>query len=223
MSAVIEQSRGTGPYSRKSEGFSPIRLPPNGRSSGRPLRTGHRRAEELAATFETIAREGARAFYKGKIAKQIAETSAAGGGHITEQILGEVEAEWKPPLKVGYRGYAVYSNGPQLLETLGLLAGFDLGRMEMDSPEHLHALLECLKQAQADQVAHGGDRTFDSASLLETTYLETRRRRLTARARPASVTSPWKLSAILRDDALRRRGLRRKHCLLDADPGQSFG
>jgi gamma-glutamyltranspeptidase/glutathione hydrolase len=202
LSAVIEAvASATGPYkATKSEGFSAdtgaaARFTPG----GRPLRPGQPLVQkELAGTLEAIAREGARAFYKGRIAKQISETSAAAGGHITEGVLGEVEAEWKPSLKVVYRGYGVYSNGPQLLETLGLLEGFDLGSMEMDSPEHLHALIECLKQAQADQVAHGGDRTFDSSSLLESAYLDQRRQAIDpARATAGVGDEPvGKLSAI---------------------------
>jgi gamma-glutamyltranspeptidase/glutathione hydrolase len=184
LSAVIEAvGKATGPVKvSKTVGFSrdllaaEVFMP-----GGRPPRPGELLVQKrLAATLETIGREGPRAFYEGSIASEIARACASAGGHITLSDLSEVRAEWKPSLHTAYRGLEVHTvpwptGGAQVLETLRLLGGFDLAQLGIGSADHLHALIECVKIAEADRLAHLDEQNFDPTSLFEEQYLERRR------------------------------------------------
>jgi gamma-glutamyltranspeptidase/glutathione hydrolase len=179
LAAVIESiGRGTGAYGAKpSDGFtadprtSELLMP-----GGVPLRPGELLVQhELAATLDTIAREGPKAFYRGEIARSIVDACAAAGGHITYEDLAGIEARWTPSLRVSHGGYEVHTTGSQLLETSALLAGSGLAGLGLHSPAHLHIVIECLKLAQADRVANHSDDRFDPTALLTAQHLESRR------------------------------------------------
>jgi gamma-glutamyltranspeptidase/glutathione hydrolase len=123
------------------------------------------RNPKLAATYETLAREGAAAFYKGTIAQQIAADMKRRGGLITEQDLAAHRADWVDPIATSYRGYDVYELPPNTqgcvaLEMLNILEGFDIGSLGHNSAALLHLLAESKRIAFADRDAFLADPGF---------------------------------------------------------------
>ena len=88
--------------------------------------------KELAGTFRQVAEGGAEVFYRGPIARAIARAVGEAGGWLTEADLAAFAPEWREPLAITYRGWEVSTVPPpfsafQMLETLNILEGYDLG------------------------------------------------------------------------------------------------
>src|SRR5690606_9161926 len=65
---------------------------------GVPSRDGARlRIPELAASFETIAKEGGRSFYEGGIAERICKALAPTGSPLEPSDFARFQAEWVDP------------------------------------------------------------------------------------------------------------------------------
>ena len=85
---------------------------------------------DYAATLRTIAKEGADAFYRGSIARRIADDMAKNGGLITLDDLAQYRAIERKPVTGRYRDHIVYSSPPpvstgvQLVETLQILQNY---------------------------------------------------------------------------------------------------
>jgi gamma-glutamyltranspeptidase/glutathione hydrolase len=80
----------------------------------------------LAATLRRLANAGARDFYEGELARQMAEELKAAGSVVTAGDLAAYRASVVSPLAFGYRGHKVagvagLSGGPALAETLAAL------------------------------------------------------------------------------------------------------
>jgi gamma-glutamyltranspeptidase len=140
------------------------------------------RQPDLARTLTELGGEP-ELFYKGRVARAIAERMQA-EGFLTEEDLAAHEGEWGEPISSTYRGYTVYETPPPTqglaaLLTLNLLEGFDLRRYEHHSPEHLHLLIELTKLAYADRnrwVADPSRERVPVEALLSKAYAERRRR-----------------------------------------------
>jgi gamma-glutamyltranspeptidase len=140
------------------------------------------RQPDLARTLTELGGEP-ELFYKGRVARAIAERMQA-EGFLTDEDLAAHEGEWGEPISSTYRGYTVYETPPPTqglaaLLTLNLLEGFDLRRYEHHSPEHLHLLIELTKLAYADRnrwVADPGRERVPVEALLSKAYAERRRR-----------------------------------------------
>lgn len=99
--------------------------------NGRPFRRGDIfRQPELAATLRRLALVGTEDFYRGQIARDIAEDMTRNGGLLTQEDLAgaAVPTEGKP-VAVGYRDYQVLSTPPpaggaQLLFAMKVLEQF---------------------------------------------------------------------------------------------------
>lgn len=68
------------------------------------------RPEGLAASLETLAREGAEAFYRGGIGRRIADHVRDGGGSLTRRDLREYRPRIRRPLQVEIDGWRVATN-----------------------------------------------------------------------------------------------------------------
>jgi gamma-glutamyltranspeptidase/glutathione hydrolase len=84
-----------------------------------------------------------------------------------------------------------WAQSPALLQTLGLLRGFDLAAMGMESPDFVHTVVEAMKLAYADREAWYGDSAdVPLAGLLSKPYNDERRKligeRASATLRPGS-------------------------------------
>jgi gamma-glutamyltranspeptidase / glutathione hydrolase len=124
-------------------------------------------AEEAASSQGRVAGiEAARdEFYIGDIGKQIVEFISAQGGFLSESDIRNFRSEVEVPLSVDYRGYDVYAcnawcQGPAMLETLNILAKFDVPQMQHNSAEYIHVLYQALDLAFADREAYFGDPHF---------------------------------------------------------------
>ena len=105
-------------------------------------------------------------FYRGPIAREIADYHAKNGGFVTFDDLAGFEVPVEDSLSVSYRNdYTVHScdvwcQGIVLLETLKTLEGYDLKAMGHNSPDYTHTVVEALNLAFADREAYVGDPKF---------------------------------------------------------------
>jgi len=120
---------------------------------------------DLARTLRAIGREGPDVFYKGYIARQIAEDFGKNGGLISYNDLCQYKTDNSPPLRIRYKEYEVFttpppSGGLTVLEILNLLSGFDLGKYRHNSVEYLHLLAEAFRWSFRDFSQYLADPAF---------------------------------------------------------------
>ena len=126
----------------------------------------------LAASLELIAKGGRDAFYKGPIAKAIADDMRRRKGLITEKDLADHHADWVDPLSTTYRGYQVLelppnTQGVAALEMLNIMEGFDLKALGHNSAAYLHTMVEAKRIAFADRGAWLGDASSTPPKAIE--------------------------------------------------------
>lgn len=140
---------------------------------GKPVRFGDIfRNEDLAVFFETIAREGAEAFYQGQIAERIVKFSKDQGGRFSMRDFRDHIANWIKPVSTNYRGYDVWELPPNgqgiaTLQMLNLLEHFDIASMRPNSAEHLHLFIEAKKLAFEDRAVYYADMDFAEVPVKE--------------------------------------------------------
>ena len=120
----------------------------------------------LAKTLTKIAEGGRDAFYKGDIAKVIAQHMKEVGGFITYDDMANHRSEWVEPVSTNYRGYDVWELPPNgqgiaALQILNLLEPYDLSSMGFDSPEYVHLFTEAKKLAFEDRAKYYADPAFN--------------------------------------------------------------
>jgi gamma-glutamyltranspeptidase/glutathione hydrolase len=128
---------------------------------------------DLARTLEAVAAGGRDVFYKGAIAKAIADDMQARGGFITAADLASHKADWVEPIGTTYRGYDVFEMPPNTqgfvaLEMLNILEGFDLKPLGHNSANYLHLVVEAKRIAFADRAAYLADPDQVPAQVLKT-------------------------------------------------------
>ena len=152
--------------------------------NGRAPRAGEIfRQPNLARTFRTLAAGGRDAFYKGPIAKSIADYMKANGGFITLDDLAATKSDWVEPISTNYRGYQVYEIPPNgqgitALITLNILEGYDLASLRSQPAQYYHTLIEATKLAFADRNRYIADPAVSKvpvAELLSKEYAAKRR------------------------------------------------
>ncbi len=140
---------------------------------GTPMRFGNIfRNPGLAEFFQTIARDGADVFYKGRIAEGIVDFSRAKGGYFSMRDFQDHTVDWVEPVSTNYRGYDVWELPPNgqgiaALQILNLLEHFDIGSMEPNSAEHLHLFIEAKKLAFEDRAMYYADMDFADVPVKE--------------------------------------------------------
>ena len=110
-----------------------------------------------AATLAAIAETQAKAFYQGPLAAQIDALVTAEGGYLRGEDLAHFAPQWVEPLCMEYRGHEVWELPPNghglvVLMALNILKNFDMSHR--DDPHTLHRLMEAVKLAFADGLAH---------------------------------------------------------------------
>jgi gamma-glutamyltranspeptidase / glutathione hydrolase len=160
---------------------------------------------DLAKTYEYIGRYGADAFYRGPLAKAIANAAqtppiTADANHvwrkglITEQDLAKYRAIERKPTKVDYKGLEVWGMGPPssggstVGEALNILEGYK--PLGADRTQALHRFLEASRYAFADRGKYLGDPAFVQVPLdclLSQQFADARRALITDRAVNAAV------------------------------------
>ncbi len=163
-------------------------------SGSAPYSTGSKlRQPRLASTLRLIARDGARAFYRGRTARLIvADMKRAASDPIpgdaallTKQDLARYRAKWRRPLRSTFRGQGIVamppptSGGIAVLQMLNVLEGYNLRRLGQSSAASLHRIIEAEKLAFADRGEYVADPDFvrvPSARLISQGYANGRRR-----------------------------------------------
>ena len=129
-------------------------------------RTGERfRQPQLTRTLERIAAHP-KTFYEGNMARQIAVAMQMGGGLITAKDLANYQVKDRAPLVGNYQGYQILTAPPPsgggigLLETLNILAPYDLQSLGDRSPAEMHFITEAFRRAYMDRTDYLGDPDF---------------------------------------------------------------
>lgn len=136
------------------------------RDGGTPKRVGDLvRNPDYADTLRVIAEGGSDAFYRGELARRIADDMREHGGLITAEDLANYEPKWLDPLRGSYRGYELTSNNPpggglMLIEMLNVLEQFDLAAIGHNTAEYLRVVCETMKRATVDKDTSIGDPAF---------------------------------------------------------------
>jgi len=115
----------------------------------------------LARTLERIAREGARTFYEGPLAGEIAAQVQAAGGRLSRDDLAGFRARELDPLTIEYRGARVYATpeltaGPTLAYTLREMTGRFTPGSAPDATAYV-AYAQALQEAYAFRLDRMGD------------------------------------------------------------------
>jgi gamma-glutamyltranspeptidase/glutathione hydrolase len=138
-------------------------------------------------------RAARKRFYTGDIAKTIGAFSERLGGLLRAKDLAGYHATFEAPARIRFMGREIlaqgaFTQGPVLLQALGMLASFDLRAMGHNSPRYIHVVAEALKLAFADRERYYGDSgKVPLAALLAPGYLKERAGLIDpARARPAA-------------------------------------
>ncbi len=123
---------------------------------------------DLAATLALIAKQGAEAFYRGRIGGQIVAEMEDGKGLITRADLAGYEAKIRPAVSAEINGFEVFgapppnSGGTTMLLILRML---ELRGIAPDpevywNAEQVHLMAEAMKRAFRERAAHLGDPDF---------------------------------------------------------------
>ncbi|WP_005033882.1 gamma-glutamyltransferase [Holophaga foetida] len=112
----------------------------------------------LAQTLETLAREGADAFYRGRIAEQILEDLSRNGGLLAWEDLAGYEVREQAPISLEVGGRQVWTvppegGGAMVLEILNILDQPGFRALPWGSPAYHHHVVQAWKMA----FLHRGD------------------------------------------------------------------
>ena len=127
--------------------------------AGRPLAAGEmHRQPALADTLSAIAEGGARAFYEGPVADDMAASLAALGGLHTVDDFAAARADYVTPIRTRYGGFDIWECPPNgqgivALIMLNLLSGFDLSAMDPLGAGRFHLQAEAARLAYRDRDA----------------------------------------------------------------------
>ena len=136
--------------------------------AGRLPKTGDRFVNrDYGATLRLIAARGAREFYQGELARQIARDMAEHGGIISAEDLAQYRALERAPLTGRFRNLLVFStpppvsSGAALIEALQILdgskpparSGASAAVVAAPNADYLHLLIESWKARHAPRVA----------------------------------------------------------------------
>ena len=101
----------------------------------------------LENTLDAIAREGARIFYEGDIARALVQHCRDGGGMLTREDLGNYRALERQPLMVDIGSWRIASNPPPAVGG-AMLAAMLLACADLEQNTWTSAALEQLIQSQ---------------------------------------------------------------------------
>jgi gamma-glutamyltranspeptidase len=127
-------------------GFAPIYLP----GGTVPAPGDLFRQPDLASTLERIGTAGCEDFYRGELARALAEGLTLAGSPVTLGDLEAHHAKLVEPLSVRLRNATLHNMTPptQGLASLMILGLFDrLGVTQADGFAHIHGLVEATKRA----------------------------------------------------------------------------
>jgi gamma-glutamyltranspeptidase/glutathione hydrolase len=118
-------------------------------------------------------------FYRGDVASIIGAFSERLGGLLRAGDLAAYRATYEPPLRTTFLGREIlgqgaWTQGPVLMQALGMLETVDVRALGHNSSRYIHAVAEALKLAFADRERYYGDGPVPIAELLAPAYLRER-------------------------------------------------
>jgi gamma-glutamyltranspeptidase/glutathione hydrolase len=124
---------------------------------------GHRQAGIRAARER---------FYRGDVAAMIGAFSERLGGLLRASDLAGYRARIESPLRTSFAGREIlgqsaWTQGPVLMQALGILEAFDLHALGHNSARYIHVVAEALKLAFADRERYYGDAAEAEARIRE--------------------------------------------------------
>jgi gamma-glutamyltranspeptidase/glutathione hydrolase len=137
----------------------------------------------LANTFRSIAKNGRDGFYKGEVARKLADFIQSKGGFVTEGDLQKYEAKWRQPIIFNYKDLRVVSMSPPssggvtINQIFKMIEPHDLGSYGHNSAKTVQLFTEASRRAYADRNYYLGDPDFIDIPLdvlLSNSYLEER-------------------------------------------------
>lgn len=120
------------------------------------------RQPELAETLRKIAKDPDD-FYRGAMAKQIAEAVQKGGGLITAEDMARYTVKERAPVTGTYHGYEIVSapppssGGVALMEMLNILDGYNLRALGDRTAPEMQLVVEAFRRAYMDRSNYLGD------------------------------------------------------------------
>src|SRR5262244_1645354 len=156
-------------------------------------------------------------FYRGDIDATIGAFSERVGGLLRAGDLAGYRASFEPPARVTFAGrdilgQAAWTQGPVLLQALGMLETLDLRAMGHNSTLYIHAVAEALKLCFADRERYYGDAKEGGVplrELLAPAYLRERAKLIRMdRAAPEQPVAgdPWRGGGVAGTAPARRAG-----------------
>jgi gamma-glutamyltranspeptidase/glutathione hydrolase len=151
------------------------------------------RQTDLARTLRAIAENGPETFYRGDIAKVMAEYFSEHKAPLSEADLAAYGATIASPTVAHYRGHQVLTNGggsggTSLAQAMTMLAELDIAGLGHNSPETLNMIAQIFRMVFADRFAYLADPTMINVPIDALLSLEYARERLatisTERIRP---------------------------------------
>jgi gamma-glutamyltranspeptidase/glutathione hydrolase len=160
------------------------------------------RNPELAKTYRLVAKEGADAFYKGSIAKEMVDYVQKNGGLWTMEDLANYKTIWQKPISMKYRDLTVYGAPPPSaavtwMEMLKIAEGYDWSKIEDNSLDYLHRMVEIVRLAHADSYQYVGDPKFvpdRSKDILSDGYADAQRKRISLDKAASGKVQPGKVA-----------------------------
>jgi gamma-glutamyltranspeptidase/glutathione hydrolase len=150
-------------------------------------------AEAAGGSREKQVDAARAAWYRGFVAEAIGkfvattESMDTSGRRNKGVLTADDMARWSAPIEapttLDYHGHTVlkcgpWSQGPAMLQTMALMAGFDVAAMDPVGADFIHHVIEAQKLAFADREAFYGDPKFADvpvSTLLSAAYNDARR------------------------------------------------
>jgi gamma-glutamyltranspeptidase/glutathione hydrolase len=135
-------------------------------------------------------------FYLGDVAAAIGAFSERVGGLLRASDLAGYRARLEPPLRTTFAGREIlgqpaWTQGPVLMQALGMLGTVDLRALGHNSARYIHVVTEALKLAFADRERYYGDTAVAIAELLAPAYARERAALIRMdRAAPGGLSAP---------------------------------
>jgi len=120
---------------------------------------------QLPISIKTLALNGIKEFYEGKIGVSIVKSVRENGGWMDSDDLKGYQPKFRDVVHGTYRGYDIYSCPPPgsgicLLQLLNILEGYNLNEIGLNNARYYHLLAEAMKMVFVDREAYLGDSDF---------------------------------------------------------------